>query len=62
MTGTTRGVVGLALALSCLATVRDVALCGRQAPVFRTGIDVVRVDVLVTDAGRAVSGLTAADF
>jgi VWFA-related protein len=62
MTGTTRGVVGLALALASLATVRDVALCGQQAPVFRAGIDVVRVDVLVTEAGRPVSGLTAADF
>lgn len=30
--------------------------------VFRAGIDVVRVDVLATDGGRPIAGLTAADF
>lgn len=29
---------------------------------FRVGVDAVRVDVLVTDRNRAVTGLTAADF
>jgi VWFA-related protein len=29
---------------------------------FRSGVDVVRVDALVTDGRRVVSGLTAADF
>jgi VWFA-related protein len=34
----------------------------QQAPVFRTGIDVVRVDVLVTDKSRPVTGLREGDF
>jgi Ca-activated chloride channel family protein len=39
-----------------------VDLHGQQPPVFRTNVDLVRVDVLVTDRGRPVTGLTAADF
>jgi Ca-activated chloride channel family protein len=31
-------------------------------PRFRSGVDAVRVDVLVIDGGRAVTGLAAADF
>jgi len=34
----------------------------RQQPVFRTHVDVVRLDVLATDRGRPIRGLTAADF
>jgi VWFA-related protein len=34
----------------------------QQAPVFRTGIDVVRVDVLVTEKNRPVTGLREGDF
>jgi VWFA-related protein len=37
-------------------------LLGQASPRFRSGVDVVRVDALVTDAGRAVTGLTAANF
>lgn len=48
-------------AILCAATAR-LAAVGPQMPVFRTGVDVVRVDALVTDGGRPVSGLTAADF
>jgi len=33
-----------------------------QQPVFKARVDAVRVDVLVTRGGRAVAGLTAADF
>jgi VWFA-related protein len=33
-----------------------------QPPRFRSGIDLVTVDVLVTDGARAVTGLTAGDF
>ena len=31
-------------------------------PTFRTGIDFVRVDVIVTDKGQPVTDLTQADF
>jgi len=34
----------------------------RQEPVFRASVDAVRVDVLVSDGGRPVGGLTASDF
>ena len=33
-----------------------------QQPLFRSGTELVRVDVLVTDDGAPVTGLTAADF
>jgi VWA domain-containing protein len=33
-----------------------------QAPVFRTGIDRVRVDVLVTDGDRPVAGMSVREF
>jgi VWFA-related protein len=33
-----------------------------QAPTFSSRVDVVRVDVLVTDNGKPVLGLTSADF
>jgi len=53
-----------AMLAGALVTTVVVSLSGRsQEPrVFRTGVDAVRVDVLVTDRGRPVSGLTAADF
>ena len=37
-------------------------LAQAQPPRFRSGIDLVTVDVLVTDGTRAVTGLTAEDF
>ena len=37
-------------------------LLGSQTPSFRSTVDLVRVDVLVTDDGRPVPGLAAADF
>lgn len=33
-----------------------------QRPTFQASVDAVRLDVLVTDRGRVVRGLTAADF
>jgi len=45
-------IVALALALAL----------GPPTPQFRSGVDVVTVDALVTLDGRAVTGLTAADF
>ncbi len=35
---------------------------GAQEQKFRSGIDVVRVDALVTEGNRVVAGLKAADF
>jgi len=35
---------------------------GQQAPTFSAKTDAVRVDVLVTDGGQPVRGLTASDF
>ncbi len=46
----------LALAAVCLAT----AIAGAQT--FRSGVDAIRVDVLVLDGKRPVAGLTADDF
>ena len=37
-------------------------LPAQQAPVFSSRVTNVRVDVLVTDAGATVRGLTPADF
>jgi Ca-activated chloride channel homolog len=45
-----------------LAALLAVVLTQTQAPRFRSGIDVVTVDVLVTDGTRTVAGLRAEDF
>lgn len=51
------------IAIAGLTLLLAAPLPGRQqAPVFRGGIDRVRVDVLVTDRGRPIQGLSAADF
>ena len=39
-----------------------VAVVGAQPPIFKSGVDAVRVDVSVTRGGRPVSGLAARDF
>lgn len=39
-----------------------VLLAGQAGPRFQSGAEVVRVDVLVTNGGAPVAGLTAADF
>jgi VWFA-related protein len=44
------------------AMLAAVILAQSQAPRFRSGIDVVTVDVLVTDGARTVAGLRAEDF
>jgi Ca-activated chloride channel homolog len=46
----------------CAATAILVASTHAQTPQFRSGVDAVRVDVLVTDGRRPVAGLTTADF
>ncbi len=48
--------------LWCAATGTVVHLAGQEPPVFRANVDLVRVNVLVTERGRPVTGLTAADF
>jgi VWFA-related protein len=60
----TRGrFVVVACGLSALASLPAVAGQAQETPVIRAGVDQVVVDVVVTDAaGRAVPGLTAADF
>jgi VWFA-related protein len=45
-----------------LAVLAASVLLGQAPERFRSGVDVVRVDALVTDLGRAVPGLTAANF
>ena len=49
------------LVASC-ATVAISATAGAQTTRFTSGVDVVRVDTLVTSGGRLVRGLRAADF
>ena len=51
-----RPVVIAALTLSSILSAQT------QAPVFSTKVEVVRVDVLVTDKGQPLLGLTPADF
>ena len=53
--------MGLLVALGA-ASIVPLCAVPEQSGVFRTGVDLVRVDVLVTDDGRPVSGLTASDF
>ena len=43
-------------------TLSSVLSAQTQAPVFSTKVEVVRVDVLVTDKGQPILGLTPADF
>ena len=56
----TRGVrLAVALGLAAVGGLTTTAVVGQT---FRTGVDVVAVDVLVTRGGRPVTGLTADDF
>jgi len=48
-------------ALAAIVAVAAVAIA-QERPVFRTGVDLVRLDALVTDGSRPIGGLTAADF
>ena len=45
-----------------LTTCLVLAMAQAAPPRFRSGVEVVRVNVLVTDGNRPVAGLTAADF
>jgi Ca-activated chloride channel homolog len=48
--------------LVIIFTIAAVAISSAQAPSFSSRIEVVRVDVLVTENGRLVPGLRPADF
>ena len=48
--------------LCAFATLNWGAVWGAQGPTFSSRIEQVRVDVLVTDGGRVVTGLRAEDF
>jgi VWFA-related protein len=50
-----------ALAAPAVVALAVMPLSGQQAT-FRTSVDLVRVDVLATDNGRPIRGLTAPDF
>jgi VWFA-related protein len=54
-------VIARALVIAVL-TLSSVLSAQTQAPVFSTKVEVVRVDVLVTDKGQPILGLTPADF
>ncbi len=56
--------VVLLLAVTGTGSVGAIVMGGRQAqqPTFSSRVEIVRVDVLVTDNGRPVGGLRAADF
>src|SRR5688572_13275466 len=57
------GLAGASIALSIAAQIGVAGQAGRPQATFRSEINYVEVDVLVTDAqGRFVPGLTAADF
>jgi Ca-activated chloride channel family protein len=50
----------------CLALIAGTALAvgaqQRELPLFRSGVELVRIDVAVTDAGQPVTGFGLADF
>ena len=48
--------------VTAMLTLSSVLAAQTQAPVFSTKVEVVRVDVLVTDKGQPVLGLAPADF
>jgi VWFA-related protein len=50
------------LGVGALVAVVSAASAAAQQPTFSSRLDAVRIDVLVTDNGRLVQGLTAADF
>jgi VWFA-related protein len=57
-----RAEVRQAVAGCALAVALASRLMSAQPPVFRAGVDLVRLDVLVTDGGRTVRGLGVDDF
>jgi len=58
----TRTVAAAAVIAAAALTVKLHALTPQAATVFRSGVEVVELDVSVTRGGRPVQGLTAADF
>ena len=62
-TNVTRTAVSAVVALVCLLPARDRQISAQQRPAFRSGIDLVTLDVSVLDKDRRpVKGLTSADF
>lgn len=59
MTLSTRAAIAAVL-IGCAVGLSPVL--AQQRPTFASRVDAVRIDVLVTDRGRPVPGLTAADF
>lgn len=57
-----RGTLVVLAALSACGIALPAARAQDPPPVFSSGVDMVRVDVLVTRGGRAVANLTVADF
>lgn len=57
-TGRRRVAVAWSVAVCCMSG----SVSARQLPTFRAGVDLVRLDVLVRDRQRAVTGLVADDF
>jgi len=60
----TRHLLAVAFVMAVLATTvgAHAPAAMRQEPVFRASVDAVRVDVLVSEGGHPVGGLTASDF
>lgn len=55
-------VLGIGLIAACLSGLLPARLLVPQQVVFKTGVDLVRVDALVTIDGRPVAGLGPSDF
>jgi len=52
----------VAAELACLLACCAASTRGQEVPVFSAGVESVRLDVLVTDRDRVISGLQASDF
>jgi hypothetical protein len=52
----------VAAELACLLACCAAFARGQEVPVFSAGVESVRLDVLVTDRDRVISGLQASDF
>ncbi|HEX9187564.1 MAG TPA: hypothetical protein VGB87_10855, partial [Vicinamibacteria bacterium] len=51
-----------AAALACLVGACAASAAEQEVPTFAAGVEVIRLDVLVTNGDRVVAGLSAADF
>ena len=58
-----RGLIALACVLACLATLGSMGQQSGQSPVFRSGVDLLTLDVTVVNKdGAQIRGLAASDF